>query len=135
MSPTKQADILAKIGVFWAYKAKIMGRAVSLSDGCEAVSGRVDSDENHAQVWEEENHFAWLFSELEGREYFDLSRGRVLYQKSTQQPLVYCDPSLKAASIRKKIAEFFNFRAHHAIWVADLHYTTNPEDLSRLFDD
>lgn len=132
---SEQAESLPSIGIFWVYQGRVFGRTSSISEGYEAVPGRIDAEETHAQVWEEENHFAELFPELADLEYLDVPRGRVLFQTNTRQPRIYLDGSLMQHRVKQKIADFFGFAYSRAIWCADLHYTTNPDDLERLFND
>lgn len=97
---SEQAESLPSIGIFWVYQGRVFGRTSSISEGYEAVPGRIDAEETHAR-----------------------------------QPRIYLDGSLMQHRVKQKIADFFGFAYSRAIWCADLHYTTNPDDLERLFND
>lgn len=126
---------MAKIGVFWVYKEVVFGRARCIEEGEEGVKGLVDSPDDHVTVWEGAQGYRSHFPELHGSEYQEVPRGRVLYQQSTGEPLVYLDKALNSLVIRQLIARYFEFDEGQASWRVDVHYTTRYEDLDDLFSE
>lgn len=123
------------IGVFWVYQGQVIGQTTEISEGSQALPGLVDPEDTHVQVWEDKKHFTQTFPELADQEYQNLPRGRVLYQARANKPLIYLDASLMKPETKQKIADFFGFDKSKANWQHDLHYTTDTETLSHLFDD
>lgn len=126
---------MSKIGIFWVYNGVVFGKAVGLESGVEGVPGKIDSQDNHAAVWELERPWASVSTALAGVEYEEVPRGRVLFLSKQERPLVYADKVLMNPEIRLKIAEFFEFSPRDARWQSDDHYTTSKADLDELFSD
>lgn len=125
---------MACVGVFWGYADQVFGKARPVDEGQEGVKGLVDSPDDHVTVWEGPEGYRRMFPQLHGQDYQDIPRGRVLFQRGTQRPLVYLDRSLNQTVWRERIARFFDFEANQATWRSDLHYTTDSEQLESLFD-
>lgn len=123
------------IGVFWVYKNTVLGKARTFSEGEEAVIGLIDSPDTHVQLWVQKSSFIQAFPELEGCEYQDIARGRVLFDRLNNRYIVYLDQLLNTPKNRKHIAQFFNFPVKQTLWRSDLHYTTATDALNELFDD
>lgn len=111
------------IGIFWAYRGIVFGRAVELTAGEEGVPGLLDSPDNHADLWEGKELLNG-YPELRGREYFDVPRGRVLWNSAQHQAIVYMDAKLFDAAIKARIADFFDLTTSEVVWRTDPHYTT-----------
>ena len=123
--------IAGKIGIFWVYKNKVIGRTKSL-DECVAVNNWIDSPEEHSAVWEDEPAFEELRKSR--TEYFKIPRGRVVWNQKENKPVVYADKTLLSDEIiKQKIAKFFKLNTASVLWEADSHYTTDENDLSALF--
>ena len=43
---------MAKIGIFWIYKNKIIGKAHELDEGQENIPGMIDSSDSHSRRYE-----------------------------------------------------------------------------------
>ena len=124
---------MSKIGIFWIHSGVVFGKAVGLQAGVEAVPGKLDSPDNHADVWERERPWAVVSAALFGVEYEEVPRGRVLFLSRQQRPLVYADKVLMNPANWLIIAEFFEFGPSDAHWRSDDHYTTAKGDLDALF--
>jgi hypothetical protein len=124
---------MAKLGIFWVYKNVVFGKTCPIEEGEEGVSGLVDSPDNHVDIWESADGYASLFPELRGTGYEQVPRGRVLFQRSRNQPVVYLDRVLNHKNTRQQIAAFFDFQADQALWRGDMHYTTVAGELDAIF--
>ena len=123
---------MAKIGCFWVYKNKVIGKARTLNEGVD-VGGRIDSPDDHVTLWENDSAFIKP-NELAGVEYQTVPRGRVVWFKKEKTAVVYMDRKLlDSSAVRKKVATFFGLAADEAEWKADLHYTTDPDEIDSLF--
>jgi len=123
---------MAKIGCFWVYKNKVIGRARAIGEGWDC-DGRIDSPDDHVTLWENDSAFLKP-SELAGVEYQTVPRGRVVWFKKEKTAVVYMERKLlDSAAVRKKVATFFCLAGNEAEWKADLHYTTDPAEIDSLF--
>lgn len=50
---SEQAESAPGIGIFWVYQGRVFGRKSCISEGYEAVPGRIDAEDTHTQVWDE----------------------------------------------------------------------------------
>lgn len=125
---------MARIGIFWVYQGRVLGRARPLVEGEESVPGLLDSPDTHARLWEEEGGVCGVCPELAGREYFTIPRGRVLWDRQAEQAVVYLDRTLLQEGIKRSIMTFFGLSARRVRWRSDLHYTTEAGTLARLFE-
>ena len=124
---------MPKIGVFWFHKGDVMGREVDLADGEEGVPGLKDSPDNHTDLWD--GSILRKHPELRGREYYEVPRGRVLWDSNQDRAIVYLDASLFKDDIKAKITQFFNLKNEEVVWRTDPHYITDDNNLERLFND
>lgn len=124
---------MAKVGVFWIYRKNVVGRAIDLETGEEGVPGLIDSPDNHVDLWRKV--VLWAFPELRDYQYFEIPRGRVIWDSNNEMAIVYLDVSLNAPEIRSAIARFFDLYDDAIIWRSDAHYNTNTEALNKLFSD
>jgi hypothetical protein len=103
--------------------------SVPFADGID--DGRfVNGADDHEPYWEivQRTH-----PHLSGEEYYQVPRGRVLFNKTEKRFNVYLDKVLCKAPIAYVIVERFHLPRKHTIFRTDLHYTTDPNDLDRLF--
>lgn len=126
-------SLMADVGVFWVHNGRILGKARPLEEAQENVPGILDSLDSHADVWEGDGSFLASYPELHGMEYQNVPRGRVLYSRIQERPVVYMDRTLFTAESKRRIATYFGFYASQAMWRTDPHYTTDPSDLGCLF--
>ena len=124
-----------KIGIFWFINGRVMGRARPTSEGEAHVAGMYDSPDAHAELWENADGLPGLDPALRGQPYSAFPRGRVLYRGGDQRFIVYMDRVLFTAKTQKAIAAFFDLPKNGVLWRADVHYTTDPDDLDRLFSE
>lgn len=125
---------MLNIGIFWFFRGKLFGRTVRFSEGEESCPGLLDSSSNHSDVWEEDRTLLADFPELKGKEYFNIPRGRVLWNKAENHAIVYMDSTLFSDRCKEMIVDFFNLHGREVNWKRDIHYTTSPEDLAAIFD-
>ena len=123
---------MAKIGCFWVYKNKVIGRARAIGEGLDC-DGRIDSPDTHRSLWEEDRTFRKP-SELAGTEYQTVPRGRVVWFKKEEIAVVYMDKVLLRSNLAKtNVAVFFELSSDRIEWKSDPHYTTDPDEISSLF--
>jgi hypothetical protein len=115
---------MPRIGIFWVYRDKVLGRAVELTAGEEGVAGLLDSPDNHAELWEGAQLLA-AYPELRAEEYFAIPRGRVLWRREPPSAIVYMDARLFTDAIKGRIADFFQLAGCAVLWQTDPHYTTH----------
>jgi|JI10StandDraft_1071094.scaffolds.fasta_scaffold37716_3 hypothetical protein len=126
---------MAKVGIFWLYQRQIFGKAICIDQGGEAVSGLIDTDDNHVDVWEQLRITGQLPTELTSFEYQDVPRGRAIFSQKQHKLIVYLDKVLMNKESKQTIATFFDVLPHDVIWRRDSHYSTTPDDIDRLFLD
>lgn len=126
---------MAKIGVFWVYQHQVFGKTLSIEQGVESVSGLVDTDDNHVDIWEQLLATGGLPTGLAEFEYQDVPRGRAIFSQKQQKLMVYLDKVLMNKELKQEIASFFDVLAHDVIWRRDSHYSITPDDIDRLFLD
>lgn len=124
---------MPKIGIFWFHKGDVMGKGVDLADGEEGVPGLIDSPDNHTDLWD--GSILRKHPELRGREYYEVPRGRVLWDNNQSRAIVYLDARLLKADIKAKITQFFDLINEEVVWRTDPHYNTDDKNLERLFND
>ncbi len=115
---------MSKIGIFWVYKDTVIGKACEQEAGEENVPGWIDSPDSHIGLWERHQCFLAQFSELQGTEYQDVPRGRVIYSTKDKKTIIYLDKVLHTEQTKKIITDFFELRKTNILWKADKHYRT-----------
>jgi hypothetical protein len=125
---------MPKIGIFWIYQGKILGKARDLAEGESSVLGLIDSPDNHIDLWEGDLDFLALFPELRDQEYQQVPRGRVMYASHENKAVVYMDKSLYQTKTAKQLViDFFALHAVNVSWKTDPHYTTDQDELDDVF--
>jgi hypothetical protein len=121
---------MPRIGIFWVFEEQVIGQARELDEG-EAGAGFIDTPDAHNDYWEtvQREHPV-----LESREYFDIPRGRVLYEIGAKRSIVYLDRTLDIPECQKKIVKFFDLNPKKTKWEYDGHYTTDPDAIDALFE-
>jgi hypothetical protein len=117
------------VGIFWVNQGQLIMAAVPVADGIDA--GRfVNGPYDHDPYWEtvQRTHI-----DLWGLEYYQVPRGRVLFNKTEPRFDVYLDQVLCKATITRLIVERFHLPRRRTVFRIDVHYTTNPDELDRLF--
>jgi hypothetical protein len=118
-----------KVGIFWVYNTQPIVAAVSLPEGLDDgdfINGPYD----HLPYWE---IVCRTTPALRMVEYDAVPRGRVLYKKAEGRCVVYMDKVLHREDVKQVIMHHFELPVATP-FLTDLHYTTAPEDLERLFD-
>ena len=119
-----------KVGIFWVYQGQLIAAAVPLQDGIDDgdfINGPFD----HLAYWEIVRR---TMPALRTVEYDAVPRGRVLYKKVEGRCVVYMDKVLHREEVKTGIMTHFELPAATP-FLTDIHYTTTPADLERLFDD
>jgi len=120
------------VGIFWVYKGKVIGRAIPLDQGV-ASGDWIDSPDEHVTRWEREPAFSSLWKI--GAGYESVPRGRVVWFKREQKPVVYMDKKLlRSESAKMKVAAFFDLDPATVQWNPDPHYTSDQGEITKLFD-
>jgi hypothetical protein len=121
---------MSKVGIFWFYQGRSLVAAIPLQDGIEdelAINGPYD----HLPYWETVRRSV---PALRTVEYDAIPRGRVLYKKAGRRCVVYMDKVLHRDISKRAIRHHFALPSATPFLI-DIHSTTTPEDLERLFDD
>jgi hypothetical protein len=103
--------------------------SVPLADGLD--DGRfVNGPYDHEPYWEtvQRTHV-----HLWDVEYYQVPRGRVLFNKTESRFYSYLDIVLYTPVLKRMIMARFHLPRKHAIFQTDLHYTTDPGELNQLF--
>jgi hypothetical protein len=117
------------VGIFWVDQGQLIITAVPVADGVDDglfVNGPYDHDPYWAIVQRTQMHL-WSV------EYYQVPRGRVLFNKAEHRFYVYLDKVLCTATIKRLIVERFHLPRQQTVFRTDVHYTTDPNDLDRLF--
>ena len=112
------------VGIFWIYKGEIFGAAMPLEGGVRTSLGIIDADIDHASFWETDGAHRTRFPDLIDYEYFDVPRGRVLFDSIGQRSMVYLDATINQPATREMITGFFGLTAKSTRWHLDPHYVT-----------
>lgn len=120
------------IGIFWVHNGHVFGKARGLSEGIQTLPNCLDSPDDHVSVWEI-SALRKNYPDLRDSEYFDVPRGRVIFNTKTETAIIYLDKFLSSRCARDQILEFFDLTASKISWKNDSHYTTDPKQLDRLF--
>jgi hypothetical protein len=126
---TKRKALAGKVGIFWVFEGKLLAAPFVLADGVEygdAINGATD----HVHYWPK---FHGAHPALRYLEYQEVPRGRVLFMKPTQEYHVYMDKTLFKPRIKQAITAEFDLQTSTTTFLLDPHYTTDAEELSRLF--
>lgn len=128
--PTGQ-PVTGRIGIFWWHEGKLLALVCRVDEG-ECAAGTVDSRFAHIESWPllQKQH-----PRLRGLEYEDVPRGRVIFLSATRRFRVLMDKTLFQPDIKAAILDRFSLPKGRTRFVRDHHYTTDPKDLDRLFDD
>lgn len=126
---------MPKIGIFWVYRNKIIGKAIDLNKGEENIPGVIDSPDTHIDYWEHDLSFINPFPELRGVEYHTVPRGRVLFSVKENMAIIYMDKVLFKNEIKALIKDFFDIAESKVSWRRDIHYSTDQHDIDNLFVD
>ena len=121
---------MSNVGIFWIYQGQPIVAAVPLHEGMDDgdfINGPYD----HLPYWEVVRRTVPALRMLE---YDRVPRGRVLYKKAEGRYYVYMDTVLHRDEVTAMIRDSFELPVG-TVFQTDIHYTTNPEALERLFDD
>jgi len=119
-----------KVGIFWVYHTQQIVAAVPLHEGMDD-GDFINGPWDHLPYWETVRR---TIPALRTVEYDAVPRGRVLYKKAEGRCYVYMDKVLHRDVVKQVIRHHFELPVATP-FLSDLHYTTTPEDLERLFDD
>ena len=117
-------------GIFWIWNDNVLKLSEDINNGVVRVSNIVDSNLEHNQQWPEVRKKLAILAEYE---YFDIDRGRVLFNQKLNKHLVYMNPKLNNHHHREIIANAFGFASNAAIWRSDIHYVTDDTVINDLF--
>jgi hypothetical protein len=119
----------SRVGIFWIFRGKLLATVCPLGDG-ESYGDAINGPINHVTQWQV---FQKLNPELRSLEYQSVPRGRVLFMKPTGEFHVYLDRVLDTQRNRKALLQAFELPKSSTRFLRDAHYTTDLEDLERLF--
>jgi hypothetical protein len=94
------------------------------------IVGILSWQHDHDPFWPtvQRNH-----EHLQSLEYYQVPRGRVLFNKTESRFYCYLDKVLCTATIKRMIMAHFHLLRAKTIFQTDLHYTTDPDELDQLF--
>jgi len=108
-----------RIGIFWIYEKQIFCEFQQLQT-LKPINGFIDSDLAHYQIWEKvktQHPKFYLY------EYEEIPRGRVVYDLSADQFIVYCNEDLlKDGTSKKLIMKAFGLSGEKTVFKEDGHY-------------
>lgn len=121
--------MMADVGIFWWYQGQLLIGAVPLAQGIDD-GVFINGPHNHLTTWPaiQRRHLS-----LRHVEYDEIPRGRVLFVKRDKRFCVYMDKVLFTEPIQRAILKAFHLRQAQTRFRTDLHYTTDPRELDRLF--
>jgi len=128
--PTGQ-PVTGRIGIFWWHDGKLLATKCRVDEG-EAASGTIDSRFAHIETW---TTLQKCRPKLRILEYEDVPRGRVVFLQASKRFRVLMDRVLFSPKIKTAILKAFGLLKSRTSFVTDQHYTTDPKDLDRLFND
>ncbi len=120
-----------KIGIFWFFKCKSIIASVPLEEGTDDgtfINGIYD----HIDFW---SIVKIKHPELRFFEYEDVPRGIVLFSKKENIFFIYMDKTLLNQKNKDIIMNEFNLNDSRTRFMTDIHYTTDEQELERLFND
>lgn len=126
----KSATKSGCVGIFWCRQDQLLAAKVPLADGL-GNSVSVNGPFDHITTWPE---FQRKLPALKGVEYEDVPRGRVLFLKRAKKFVVYLDKSLMTAAVKAAVLKEFELPPGSTRFAKDPHYTTDPDELERMFD-
>src|SRR5262245_39427400 len=121
---------MMQVGIFWIYRGQLILKTIPLQEGLDD-GDFINGPEDHLSYWDtvRRTHPA-----LQSVEYDAVPRGRVLYKKAEGRCYVYMDIVLHNEDVKKLLRHYFAL-PDETPFATDIHYTTTPADLARLFDD
>ena len=122
------------IGIFWIHKETVIGKAIDIIDGEEYAPGVADSPDNHTDFWDDDKEYRKSFPELRFSEYFDVPRGRVLFDRNKEHAIVYMDKTLFNDHTKQIIIDFFKLIGTEIAWRTDPHYTICSDEIDQLLE-
>lgn len=117
------------VGIFWWYQGAPIIASVPVAEG-ETSGGFINGPYDHLPYW---RIVQAQYPVLRAFEYEEIPRGRVLYSMHDHRFHVYLDKVLLKTSITRILTNAFHLPRSHTDVQTDLHYTTDPEDLKKLF--
>jgi hypothetical protein len=121
---------MGNVGIFWFYAGKPLGFAVPLQHGIDD-GDFINGPDDHWSTWERVQR---TVPALRTMEYYEIPRGRILYKTAEGRFYVYMDKVLHGNDSKHAILRHFALPSETS-FLTDIHYTTDPEELERLFDD
>lgn len=112
------------------FRGKLLAAAVPVNGGVQTVDA-INGQADHVSYWP---YLQKLHSELRGLEYEQVPRGRVLVLKTSRRFCVYMDEVLHKPKIKQALLKEFCLPKGRTKFKTDPHYTTDPEELDRLFE-
>lgn len=120
-----------KVGLFWGWRQHLYTHSVTLQDGDEDkhfINGQYD----HVDFWPT---LTRQYTALSPFAYHDIPRGRVIFVKGTQTYRTICSRELHEPHYRQLILDAFSLHDCPVEYMNDVHYTTDPEALNKLFEE
>jgi hypothetical protein len=119
-----------KVGIFWIYRGRLLMTAVPVADGLtygDAIHSRID----HVKFWP---LLQRRIKALRDLEYEQVPRGRVVFQGAQNRFSVYMDTKLHSQHTKRLLLKEFSLPRGRTDFLTDPHYTTDAEELDRLFE-
>lgn len=117
------------VGIFWVFKGRLFKSSCPVKDGV-AYADVINGQHDHVDYWlvlQEQN------PELGPYEYENVPRGRVMFFKRRKQFRVLMDKRLHTPRIKQSLLREFSLPKSQTVFGLDPHYTTDPEELERMF--
>jgi hypothetical protein len=117
------------VGIFWFYRGRLLKSAVSVVNGLP-YGDAVHSQTDHVTFWPEVQR---RIRKLQHVEYEEVPRGRIVYHRSESRYCVYMDRKLHKPRIKQLLLREFSLPKRFTSFLTDPHYTTDADELARLF--
>lgn len=110
----------AKVGIWWLHKGEIIALPDQLKDVSFPGSSILDASRDHNSAWRGVQR---AYPELVGKQYYDIPRGRVLYDKERRLFMVYGPTLLKTdVKFQAAVRSAFSLPDKGVSFGSDTHY-------------
>lgn len=121
------------VGILWFHCGVILARTCVLEEGVDHGQF-VNCPFDHVTSWEDIHYRESIrFPELSIRDYEEVLRGRVLYDRTRAEFVCYLDRAIDSAETRSALQAVFSPNRPPMKFRPDDHYTTDQDELNRLF--
>ena len=120
--------IKGKIGIFFIINKKVIAHTEDIPS-TTPFNGFHDAETGHDKWFDE------VLSAKYPRftDYTKIPRGRVVYKIKKKRFIIYLDKKADSEKNRKEIMMAFELKGKKTLFCYDIHYTTAPAELEKIF--